>query len=153
MTYEPSQVAQWKQAGRISLWRYVEHSRHFPGWHLNADQDGCQSLARLLELFSIDCAGSRTVELAAPTEAQLRVPNNKGGLAPCIAPAKLKITFSQEPDHWSFPPETEPATLAVGKIWIEAIRQGLADIPMRRGDYSVGPRQSSLPLWFWWSEK
>ena len=73
----------WKQSGRISLWRYTENQRNFPGWHLNGDADGCQSLLALLDALAADGEGSRTVAIIAPTKTQLSVPNNKAGLAAC----------------------------------------------------------------------
>jgi hypothetical protein len=150
MKYVPTQAGFWKQAGRISLWRYTEHERNFRGWHLNADAVGCQSLSLLIESLLIDGAGHRTVDITAPTEAELRVPNNRGGLAPWTAPKKLKVTLVQEPSLWAFPPDTEPATLDIGMTWLESLREGVVGISKGRGDYSIGHREGGLPLWFWW---
>ena len=140
----------WKQSGRISLWRYSENERNFPGWHLNADAAGCQSLINLLDALAADGAGSRTVALSAPTTKQLGVPNNKGGLAAWVAPDKLRVKFSPAPQEWSFLPDLDPAVIAVGSAWLAQLREGIAGIPAGRGDYSIGDRKGSLPLWFWW---
>jgi hypothetical protein len=34
----------WKQAGRISVWRYTENAGNYPGWHLTADPAGFSRL-------------------------------------------------------------------------------------------------------------
>ena|SRR5690606_2625984 len=140
----------WKQSGRISLWRYTENERNFPGWHLNADAAGCQSLLALLDALAADGTGSRTVTVTAPTKAQLSVPNNKDGLAAWMAPDKLRVTFSPTAHEWSFPSQLDPAVITVGSAWLAQLRDGIVGIPTGRGDYSIGDRKGGLPLWFWW---
>lgn len=49
----------WKQSGRISIWRYTENERNYPGWNLDA--------------LAADGAGSRSIAITAPTKAQLAV--------------------------------------------------------------------------------
>jgi len=140
----------WKQSGRISLWRYTQNERNFPGWHLNADTAGCQSLLALLEALAADGFGSRTVSLTGPTRSQLGVPNNLSGQAPWVAPDRLRVMLAANPDEWSFPQQLDPAVLTVGSAWLAQLREGIAGIPNGRGDYSIGERKGSLPLWFWW---
>ena len=140
----------WKQSGRISLWRYTENERNFPGWHLNGDADGCKSLLALLDALAADGEGSRTVAIIAPTKTQLSVPNNKAGLAAWKAPSKLRITFSPTSREWRFPANLDPAELTVGADWLQPLRDGISGIPAGRGDYAVGDRIMGLSLWFWW---
>ena len=141
-------VNSWKQSGRISIWRYTENERNYPGWHLNADRVGCQSLLALLDALVADGAGSRSIAITPPTKTQLGVPNNRHGQAAWVAPAKLRLTLSPVADQWSFPPDLDPAALVVGPTWLQALREGIDGIPEGRGDYSIG--KGSLPLWFWW---
>jgi hypothetical protein len=140
----------WKQSGRVSLWRYTENERNYPGWHLNADAAGCQSLLALLVALSADGHGSRTVAITAPTKAELNVPNNKSGLAAWVAPDKLRVALSSDPEEWSFPPQVDPAALTIGSGWLARLGEGIAGIPAGRGDYAIGDRKGGLPLWFWW---
>lgn len=138
----------WKQSGRISIWRYTENERNYPGWNLNADRAGCHSLLNLLDALAADGAGSRSIAITAPTKAQLGVPNNMGGQAAWVAPEKLRLTLSLVADKWSFPPDLDPALIEVGSTWLQALREGIAGIPEGRGDYAIG--KGSLRLWFWW---
>ena len=138
----------WKQRGAISLWRYTENERNYPGWHLSANSAGCESLIALIEVLSADGAGAtRSVKLMPPTPAILGVPNNKHGTAKFKAPEKLRISFSGVSDHWLFPQQLEPAELSFGHDWIARLRNGLAGIPNGIGDFSIG---GEFPLWFWW---
>lgn len=81
-----SPVNTWRQSGRVSLWRYTENERNYPGWNLNADAAGCRSLLELLDALTITGAGGRMVTVTQPTSEQLRVPNNRGGAAAWLAP-------------------------------------------------------------------
>jgi hypothetical protein len=138
----------WKQEGSLSLWRYTENERNYPGWHLTADLAGCQSLIALFEALAADGPSAfRTVDLTRPTRATLSVPNNRGGTADFESPEKLRIGFSENASHWSFPPQLEPAEFSYGYEWLSPLREGLNGIPLGKGDYSIG---RDLPLWFWW---
>ena len=150
MNETPTQASRWRQAGRIPLWRYTEHERNFWGWHLNADRDGCDSLLKLVDMLSLDGTGHRTVEITAPTEAQLSVPNNWRGQAPWVAPDKLRIAIVDDAECWEFSPGLTPASLTLGSRWLPDLRKGIVGIPLGRGDYSIGGHKSGLPLWFWW---
>lgn len=142
-------ASQWKPAGRISLWRYTENERNYSGWHINADRDGCESLLTLLDLLPRDVAPYRTVAITPPTDDQLRVPNNRG--AAWLAPSALRVRMDADPTLWRFPAELAPGTLTIGSQWLEPLRLGVCDMAGGRGDYSIGDRKASLPLWFWWS--
>ncbi|MBB6365096.1 hypothetical protein FHR56_000209 [Xanthomonas sacchari] len=138
----------WTQTGRISLWRYLENERNYPGWHLNADAPGCRSLVMLLDALAADGDGARVIAITAPTRAELAVPNNRRGRAAWVAPEKLRLTVSTTDDRWSFPPDLAPAALDIGAAWLTVLRDGIDGIPKGRGDHCIG--RGDLRLWFWW---
>ncbi|MCL2310132.1 MAG: hypothetical protein FWC42_07660 [Proteobacteria bacterium] len=142
----------WKQAGNVSLWYYTENECNYPGWHLNADAAGCESLIALLDAFAADgVTASRTVAIKPPSKNQLRVPNNRYGLAAWQSPGKLRIVFSSNPTDWSFPLSSEAAIFTVGSNWLPSLREGISGIPYGRGDYAIGPAgKGNSRLWFWW---
>lgn len=143
--------SRWQQSGRISLWRYTGNNKNYPGWHLNADAAGCQSMLDLLDAFASKGEISRVIAITAPTPGELQVPNNRGGQAGWLAPTKLRLTFSPSPTDWIFPPDLEPASLVMGAEWLGQLRQGLVGIPHGQGDFSIGETSNgSLKLWFWW---
>jgi hypothetical protein len=142
----------WKQSGNVSLWYYTENERNFPGWHLTADDAGCESLIALLDSFAAEgTPTSRAVGITPPSKAQLGVPNNRAGLAAWRSPHKLRLAFSDYAAQWSFPLGQDPAVLTIGSDWLAPLREGISGIPHGRGDYSIGyPGKSSPGLWFWW---
>lgn len=139
----------WKPSGSVSLWRYTENTRHYPGWHLTADLAGCGSLLDLLDTLATEPGNYRTVPLQPPDEAQLGVPNNRR--SPHVAATKLQLTLSDLSAQWRFPPDHDPASLTIGSDWLAPLRKGLLDITQGRGDYRIGHEaDGNLPLWFWW---
>lgn len=142
----------WKPSGAVSLWRYTENTRNYPGWHLNADVAGCRSLLDLLDALATEPGSYRTIPLRPPSEAQLSVPNNRGA-APAAA-TKLRLAVADAPAQWHLPADHDPATLTIGSDWLAPLRKGLLDITRGRGDYSIGEEDSdSLRLWFWWGPR
>ena len=142
----------WNQDGSISLWRYTENERNYPGWHLSADARGGTSLSTLLQALAADGPSTtRTINLDPPTTPVLAVPNNRGGRARHRAPTKLRVGFAKDSSLWSFPATLEPAQLVFGYDWLAPLLEGIEAISQGRGDYSIGTDQDgSLPLWFWW---
>lgn len=143
-------VHAWKQSGCVSMWRYTEHARHFPGWHFNADELGCLSMLALIDALNVDGSGERTVVLTAPTLSQLRVPANKSGQAPWEGAERLRLRLSSDPKVWSLTLSGTLLLMEAGSDWMPELRAGIAGTRTGRGDYSIGDRKSGDPLWFWW---
>lgn len=124
--------------------------RNYAGWHVTADADGCASLLALLdELAASDGPNTRVLSVESPTPAILSVPNNRSGAS--LSPSRLRLTLSANPSEWTFPESLEPATLTFGVDWLPKLRQGIADIALGNGDYSIGNAdEGNLQLWFWW---
>ncbi|BDU16499.1 hypothetical protein [Lysobacter auxotrophicus] len=145
-----SPVSTWRQSGRVSLWRYTENVRNYPGWNLNVDAAGCRSLLELLDALTTEGTGGRTITVTPPTSEQLRVPNNRGGAATWLAPEKWYVSLASDPGAWNFPPDTQPAVLALGSNWLAPLRAGIAGTQVGIGDQSIGDRKRGLALWLWW---
>src|SRR5258708_1851433 len=73
--------------GHVYLWRYVEGTKNFSGWHLTADAEGCEQALAILA--SLD--RERTVAITPPTPAILQVPGNRGGAARWWSPRRLTL--------------------------------------------------------------
>lgn len=140
----------WKQSGRVSMWRYTEHARHFTGWHFNADEPGCLSILALIDALILDGSGGRTIALTAPTLAQLRVPANKGGQAPWEGPERLRLILSSDVKAWSMSLSDTLLILKAGSEWMSQLREAIAGTRIGRGDYSISDRKRGDQLWFWW---
>jgi hypothetical protein len=144
-----SSRANWDQQGRISLWRYTENQRSFPGWHLNADNDGCASLLELIDTLRGHPDSACKLRVSAPSPDQLAAPNNRS--AAWFAPHFWLIQHDPSPEHWRLSSDSESATLSAGVHWLDRLREGVAAIPAKQGDYAIGAgRHQESRLWFWW---
>ena len=143
-------VSRWKQQGRVFLWRYVENTRNYPGWHLTADAVGARSLLELTSLMRAASWPSRTtIDLTRPTEAILKVPNNRDGEARWVGATRLCIRSAPElsPTHWDIRQVDDTVELRPGSEMLAQLDRGLHDILDGRGDYSMGGPPAEL--WFW----
>ena len=151
MTKEEAPQYRWKQRGIISLWRYTENSRNYPGWHLSADAAGCASLFELLQaLRACSESTSRTVHITPPSSSTLKVPNYR---SKWVAPTKWRIAF--EPNKaatslWSIETQEDSVHLTLGVTMIQELASGVKDIRRGEGDYSIGGSDEQPRLWFWW---
>lgn len=137
----------WQQHGTVSLWRYRDNARNFPGWQLTADAEGCASLLTLLDALHTGGAGaSRTLQLSAPGPAQLAVPNNRD--ARWVAPQTMQLILDEDSGAWQWQPDGERQVLRLGVSALAGLRQGVLDIAAGQGDYSLGHGMEAL--WFWW---
>ncbi|MCF7750275.1 hypothetical protein KQ945_05925 [Bacillus subtilis subsp. subtilis] len=137
----------WQQHGTMSLWSYRDNLRNFPGWHLGADAAGGVSLLALLDALGIDGAGAtRTLQITAPSAAQLAVPNNRD--AQWEAPTTWRLTFDDGVPFWQWQVEERRVSLRLGSEAMADLRHGVLDIAAGRGDHSVG--HGAQALWFWW---
>ncbi len=140
-------VNEWKQTGRVFLWRYEDPSKASSGWHMTTDGEGARSLLALIDAFLLSAVDARrTVRLSIPTERELRVPNYNKKADPA---EKLVLEFvAQENSLWSLSCKDKKATLKAGRSSLLNLGNGLADIEKGRGDYCIG--EKGQELWFWW---
>ena len=85
-----------KQSGSISLWRYAERDRNYPGWHFSADYAGSDSLVALLDALVGNLAGEhRTIALSVPGPSVLPDQYRSGGW---VSTSKMRIAISANPN-------------------------------------------------------
>jgi hypothetical protein len=150
-------VEGWKQAGDLSLWRYGQNTKNYPGWNLAADQLGWESLLDLLgRMVASPWACRREVAVIRPTARILAVPNNPGGSVglecpPCLG---LELPRGRVGDrHWRLEADPKRITLEVGHSKLAELRAAVVSMPSSGGDYAIGPddrtewRETSLWLW------
>lgn len=137
-----------KILGTVSLWRYTENERNYPGWQLSADASGAASLCSLVTELKV-VGGYRTVTVTPPSEALLRVPNNKRGKAAWWAPVRLRVQFLSAPEEansWRMIEDADTVVLSLGSESMSVLLAGIEGIGEGKGDYSIG----TPSLWFWW---
>ena len=138
----------WKQAGSVWLWRYMEHARHYPGWHFTADQEGGRSLLALFDLLEAanDVSRHRTVQVAQLTPDILAVPDNRSARA--MSPVRWRLRYAQAPEAWKFAEQDDTLELTLGLQGMRDLRHWVAAVLRGEGDFCIGP--DSDRLWFWW---
>ncbi len=138
----------WKQSGSISLWRYAQRDRNYPGWHFSADRAGSESFAALLDALLEDGTGEyRTVSLSAPPLTVLPEQYKTGGW---VSAPKLRLSISAVPADWPFGNASSASELSIGAHWVASLRKGVLGIHRGETDYSIGLHgRGSVPLWFW----
>ena len=137
-------------AGRVCLWRYREHARNYPGFHLSADPASCVQLIALLDTLA---AARRpeigTVVLDPVTAAVLAVPNNRGATISAYQSWELLVDPRFPPERLHFTVINARVRTELSAPQVESMMAGLADIREGRGDYSIGD-EDDHQLWFWW---
>jgi hypothetical protein len=141
-------VARWTLQGHLYLWRYKGDPRNYPGWHLTADADACQSLLGLIDSMQASEFSSRTeISLSTPTAVQFVLVN-----APWQPVAAQSLTLSYypskfAPDHWRLVEDSGRVNLELGHQPLGDLRQGIVDVGRFKGDYCIG--RDGEKLWFW----
>jgi hypothetical protein len=137
----------WQQGGTTALWRYTDHQRYYPGWHLSSDAAGCASLQGLIDAMLADGTGAaRTVQVTPPSPSLLAVPNNRR--AAWEAPGSVRIGHDAAVDGWVWEHEGDRVSLRLDAGALALLRQGVDDIAAGRGDHAMG--SGAAALWFWW---
>ena len=141
-------------AGRICLWRYREHSRNYPGFHLSADRPGCAQLLTLLgSLAKARTPQIGNVVLDPVTAAVLAIPNNRGGHAAISSYQHWELVVDPRfpPERLHFAVMNDRARTELSVVQVESVMAGVEDIRALRGDYAIGD-DDEHQLWFWWQD-
>jgi hypothetical protein len=137
-------------SGRICLWRYREHTRNYPGFHLSADTKGCEQLLKLLGgLAKVRAPQIATVTLDPVTASVLAVPNNRDAAVSAFRYWDLIADPRFDPERFHFTVMNDRVRSELSSVQIESIAAGVSDIREGRGDYAIGD-EDEQQLWFWW---
>jgi hypothetical protein len=152
-------VNKWKQHGKVYLWRYRQPSPNWAGWHMTADDPGCESVLDLLaRMKTAQWPSQQSLAIEKPTQAVLAVPNYRDET--WSAPQRWKLKFSKgqvADDFWSLAQADSEVTLILGASKLAELSDGIQAVRGGEGDYAIGPddqetgAESSLS--FWWMLK
>jgi len=143
-------VKEWKQEGRIFVWRYARPKRSWSGWHFTGDPTGCRSLRDLLDRMSGGSACYRTLDLAPVTPSILAVPNFGQELDGQFR--KLRIEFLPKCSDLRIEPDAETLTIWVGDNRVRDLAAAFAEVEVGQGDFAIrtGEDRKSEEWMFWW---
>ena len=147
-----SYINDWKQQGIISLWRYhYPDDIDYPNWHFTADNIGCHSLILLLNAFEKEHKEvEKKIIITPPNKAILDVPNNRVGVAECVSPKELLLSFSTKSDDWFFNADTDHTHLVIGKRWISEFKWVIDGVMTGESNDWIGKNDGREELlWYW----
>lgn len=147
-------VEKWKQMGNLYLWRYTENARNYPGWHLTADNQCCETLADLFDkMVSARWNSQKSLVITPPSEKVLKVPNNRGSLAHWKTVNSLRLKYNKKVDgqQSELIQNDYELILLVDSETLWLIKECILGILKAEGDYSIKIGETSL--WFWWMLK
>lgn len=134
------------------MWRYKENKRNYPGYHLTADREGCESLEKILANFETSQkARDHRFDLTPVTQAVLDVPNNASGNATVVSlkPWRLFVDPTQPEGFFEFSERHPACDLKLSPQQAGCVLEGVRDISKGKGDYCIGGDGDHV-IWFWW---
>jgi len=146
-------VSRWQQKGCVHLWRYKQTSKNNSGWHLTADEAGCDSVLQLLEMMADARWPSRhAIVITEPDERLTAGVAPAGKRRPWLAPGEWMIHYPKNAvadDHWQWTATERQAVLSVGLSKLRELQAGFREIRRGGGDYKIGA-DGADGLWLWW---
>ena len=138
-------LIEWKQTGKIFIWRYDGNPKNYRGWHMSADKLGCKSLLELLEIYKqYNTDVWRTLQLSTPTSEQYLVPSRR--FIPIIE-SKLTIQKNENSEFWKIEKIRSKLMIETGTNNLAKLISGVNDVMNNKGDYFIGSKGQEL--WFW----
>ena len=136
--------------GRVCLWRYREHTRDHPGFHLSADRQGASQLLTLLEgLARVRASRIANITLDPVTADVLAVPARRATGISGYRHWELIVDPRFPPERLHFTVAGDRVRTELSPVQVESLAAGVEDIRQRRGDYSIGDEEEHQ-IWFWW---
>lgn len=145
-------LGQWRQEGRICLWRYRKAGKMYEGWHFTADPKGCASLIELCSILSRATAPAhRTISVTDPRE--VGADNIFGGHNLRLdVPAKIRLANDLE-EAGSIGLSAGFFDMPLGAEDILNLSEAMRDVSADRADFGVSFGASSTIFKFWWWPK
>lgn len=143
-------VDEWRQEGRLFVWRYLELRHHWRGWHFTADPVGCRSVRNLLDRMVGEEPCHRTLRIEPVTDAILRVPNFGNEAAGAFA--KLRIDYDPAFQDLAIVPDGEALSMTIGDRRLRKLSAAFAEVEVGGGDFGIATSDNKkADAWmFWW---
>ena len=142
----------WKHDGETFMWRFLDASKGYQGWHLAIDSRGALAIKELFQIFdSLNYEGYRTVSIKEPTEKIVSIPGSKSKVEKI---SKIKISYIYgSPENYQLVNISGVASLEVGAVAMAKIITGLDRLIQGETDFYINPciGEKSLAdgFWFW----
>jgi len=138
--------------GKIYVWKYIENSRNYPGWNFTADKKASESFTELFRLMQ-SCAWSskKEIKTTIPTEIQIKIPNNRNGIAKWKSVSKLSICLKKIDDKnfWKIMEKEDEVEIHFGENKIVELETAINRISKGNGDFAISNNLEEDILYFW----
>lgn len=143
-------VAEWRQEGRIFVWRYPKHNKHEGEWHFTGDPAGCHSLRNLVDRMAGGEACHRTLKIEPVTAAISEVPNY--GQPKPDRFVSMRIAFEPDAGELTMEEDGDRLTLTFGNKRLRALRAAFTEVEVGIGDFGIATSddRKEKGWYFWW---
>jgi len=141
-----NQVNNWRQEGRIFIWRYAKPNRRTHGWHFTADRRGCASFRDLLGKLRGMEGAYRTWQLEKLPEIAWSGPNL--GRPKADGFRRLRIEALATGEVPRLEPEGDLLKLTLTEIGRDELYAAFTSLSIGQGDFGFTPDENgNLPPW------
>jgi hypothetical protein len=147
-------IEKFKVNGKVYIWKFIDNQRNYPGWNLTVDLKASKNLSELLDLMNdSEWPSKKTISTELPTKSQLKVPNNRGGLAKWKSKPKLTLNYKkgESDNYWLITETDNGVVIQFGKAKFEELKNAINGIPKGVGDYAISDPEDKNVLYFWWN--
>ena len=143
-------VAEWRQEGRIFVWRYPKHNKRAGEWHFTGDPAGCRSIRNLIDRMAGGSACHRTLRLEQVTSAISAVPNFGEPKADRFT--SMRMAFEPDAGDLTMEQDGDRLILTFGNKRIRALRAAFTEVEVGMGDFGITTSndRKAKSWWFWW---
>jgi len=151
-------LASWRQAGKVSLWRYRKAPRMYADWHFSADSSACESLLALIALLTEEQgAVHRTLTLIDPQTVGADRIFGKHDLR-IESPAKLRLGNAVSSNGTSVASFADDAFLLMLDFKdLAGLAEAVRDLAAEKADFAIrfgqNNRSPGTRISFWWWPK
>jgi len=149
-------IEKFKVVGKVYAWKYLENQRNYPGWNLTADLKASKNLSELLDLMMIsEWSSKKTITTELPTENQIKIPNNKNGIAKWKSSPNLTLHYmkGESENHWLITETDNSVEIQFGKTKLIDFKNAINGILKGEGDYAISDHNAKSILYFWWNSE
>ncbi len=138
---------------KIFFWKYDRPSKGYRGFHLSADDSGCDALLTgLRKKMRTPSARTAKFSLSTPTERILSAPNYRTR-AQTWKFLEILVDQNASERFLSVTTENDVAYVTVSKDIADSMERGVQDILEGNGDWSISSESKNADhqtIWFWW---
>jgi hypothetical protein len=146
-------IEKLQKKGYITVWRYTENTRNFPGWNISFDELGFQFIKDLLDLMNnSQWSSKKDIGIDLPTKKILDGVNNLKGKASWKSIKKLSLQFKKnysEDSIWEISLNNNLLIVTFNSLKLQELKESIIRVNNGSGDFAIADSESNNILYFW----